>query len=93
MRSHAAPTSASTFPATASRSPEAVTNARIVALALASAAKVAPIAPPRSSGHPIVRSAEPGEDWSWCSMKRLAAAVGEGASAVRSVHTAIGVRA
>ena len=27
------------------------------------------------------------------SMKRLAAAVGEGASAVRSVHTAIGVRA
>jgi len=27
------------------------------------------------------------------SMKRVAAAVGEGASAVRSVHTAIGVRA
>jgi hypothetical protein len=22
--------------------------------------------PDRATGHPIVRSAEPGEDWSWC---------------------------
>ena len=27
---------------------------------------------PRSSGHPIVRSAEPGEDWSWCYLDNVA---------------------
>jgi len=26
----------------------------------------------RASGHPIVRSAEPGEDWSWCYVDKLA---------------------
>jgi hypothetical protein len=26
----------------------------------------------RSAGHPIARSAEPGEDWSWCYVDRLA---------------------
>jgi hypothetical protein len=26
----------------------------------------------RSSGHPIVRSAEPGEDWSWCYLDNVA---------------------
>jgi hypothetical protein len=25
-----------------------------------------------SSGHPIIRSAEPGEDWSWCYVDELA---------------------
>jgi hypothetical protein len=24
-----------------------------------------------TSGHPIVRSAEPGEDWSWCYVDEL----------------------
>lgn len=31
----------------------------------------------RSSGHPIVRSAEPGEDWSWCYLDNVAFVVGE----------------
>jgi Zn-finger in ubiquitin-hydrolases and other protein len=26
----------------------------------------------RGSGHPIVRSAEPGEDWSWCYVDQVA---------------------
>jgi len=26
----------------------------------------------RTSQHPIARSAEPGEDWSWCSLDRVA---------------------
>ncbi len=26
----------------------------------------------RGSGHPIVRSAEPGEDWSWCYLDNVA---------------------
>jgi Zn-finger in ubiquitin-hydrolases and other protein len=26
----------------------------------------------RSSGHPIARSAEPGEDWSWCYVDEVA---------------------
>jgi hypothetical protein len=26
----------------------------------------------RGSGHPIVRSAEPGEDWSWCYLDNIA---------------------
>jgi hypothetical protein len=26
----------------------------------------------RASGHPIIRSIEPGEDWSWCYADRLA---------------------
>jgi uncharacterized UBP type Zn finger protein len=26
----------------------------------------------RSSGHPIIRSAEPGEDWSWCYVDEVA---------------------
>jgi uncharacterized UBP type Zn finger protein len=26
----------------------------------------------RDSGHPIVRSAEPGEDWSWCYIDEIA---------------------
>ena len=26
----------------------------------------------RASGHPIVRSAEPGEDWSWCYVDEVA---------------------
>jgi hypothetical protein len=26
----------------------------------------------RSSGHPIARSAEPGEDWSWCYVDSIA---------------------
>jgi hypothetical protein len=25
----------------------------------------------RSTGHPIIRSAEPGEDWSWCYVDEL----------------------
>jgi hypothetical protein len=29
----------------------------------------------RTSGHPIVRSAEPGEDWSWCYVDEVAFAV------------------
>ena len=29
----------------------------------------------RSSGHPIVRSAEPGEDWSWCYLDNVALVV------------------
>lgn len=28
------------------------------------------------SGHPIARSAEPGEDWSWCYLDSVAFAVG-----------------
>jgi ubiquitin-hydrolase Zn-finger-containing protein len=28
------------------------------------------------SGHPIIRSAEPGEDWSWCYVAEVAFAVG-----------------
>jgi uncharacterized UBP type Zn finger protein len=28
------------------------------------------------SGHPIVRSAEPGEDWSWCFVDEVAFVVG-----------------
>ena len=27
------------------------------------------------SGHPIIRSAEPGEDWSWCYIDEVAFAV------------------
>jgi len=26
----------------------------------------------RESGHPIIRSAEPGEDWSWCYIDEVA---------------------
>jgi hypothetical protein len=26
----------------------------------------------RESGHPIIRSAEPGEDWSWCYLDEVA---------------------
>jgi Zn-finger in ubiquitin-hydrolases and other protein len=26
----------------------------------------------RTSGHPIIRSAEPGEDWSWCYVDEVA---------------------
>jgi uncharacterized UBP type Zn finger protein len=26
----------------------------------------------RSTGHPIVRSAQPGEDWSWCYLDNIA---------------------
>jgi hypothetical protein len=26
----------------------------------------------RESGHPIIRSAEPGEDWSWCYVDEFA---------------------
>ena len=26
----------------------------------------------RASGHPIIRSAEPGEDWSWCYIDEVA---------------------
>ncbi|HEY0416421.1 MAG TPA: UBP-type zinc finger domain-containing protein [Gaiellaceae bacterium] len=29
------------------------------------------------SGHPIVRSAEPGEDWSWCFVDEVAFVLGE----------------
>jgi Zn-finger in ubiquitin-hydrolases and other protein len=28
------------------------------------------------SGHPIIRSAEPGEDWSWCYVDEVAFALG-----------------
>ena len=28
--------------------------------------------PRRESGHPIIRSAEPGEDWSWCYLDEVA---------------------
>jgi hypothetical protein len=30
----------------------------------------------RESGHPIVRSAEPGEDWSWCYADEVSFVVG-----------------
>jgi hypothetical protein len=30
-----------------------------------------------SSGHPIARSAEPGEDWSWCYVDNVAFVVSE----------------
>src|SRR4029450_4454691 len=29
-------------------------------------------AQPGESGHPIIRSAEPGEDWSWCYIDEIA---------------------
>ena len=29
----------------------------------------------RESGHPLIRSAEPGEDWSWCYVDEVALAV------------------
>jgi ubiquitin-hydrolase Zn-finger-containing protein len=29
----------------------------------------------RNAGHPIARSAEPGEDWSWCYVDNVAVAV------------------
>ena len=32
----------------------------------------------RSSGHPIARSAEPGEDWSWCYVDEVAFVVKSG---------------
>jgi uncharacterized UBP type Zn finger protein len=32
----------------------------------------------RVTGHPIVRSAEPGEDWSWCYVDELAFVVAPG---------------
>lgn len=31
----------------------------------------------RSSGHPIIRSIEPGEDWSWCFVDEVAMLIGE----------------
>ena len=31
------------------------------------------------SGHPIIRSAEPGEQWAWCFIDEAAFAVGQGA--------------
>jgi uncharacterized UBP type Zn finger protein len=31
----------------------------------------------RSSGHPIVRSIEPGEDWSWCYLDEVAMRIPE----------------
>jgi Zn-finger in ubiquitin-hydrolases and other protein len=31
-----------------------------------------------ASGHPIIRSAEPGEDWSWCYVDELAFVVRSG---------------
>ena len=30
----------------------------------------------RSTGHPIARSAEPAEDWSWCYLDRVAFVIG-----------------
>jgi uncharacterized UBP type Zn finger protein len=30
----------------------------------------------RASGHPIIRSAEPGEDWSWCYVDEVAFVLG-----------------
>ena len=30
----------------------------------------------RDHGHPIIRSAEPGEDWSWCFLDEVAFVVG-----------------
>jgi uncharacterized UBP type Zn finger protein len=30
----------------------------------------------RESGHPIIRSAEPGEEWSWCYLDKLAFVLG-----------------
>ena len=30
------------------------------------------------TGHPIIRSAEPGEDWSWCYLDEVAFRLGEG---------------
>ena len=32
--------------------------------------------PRRRVGHPIIRSAEPGEDWSWCYLDNLAFVLG-----------------
>ena len=32
----------------------------------------------RESGHPIIRSAEPGEDWSWCVVDEVAFVVSPG---------------
>ena len=29
----------------------------------------------RATGHPIIRSAEPGEDWSWCYVDEVAIAL------------------
>lgn len=34
----------------------------------------------RADDHPIVRSAEPGEDWSWCFVEEVAFAVQAGAA-------------
>jgi len=31
----------------------------------------------RSSDHPIARSAEPGEDWSWCDVDNVALVLSE----------------
>ena len=32
----------------------------------------------RATGHPIITSLEPGEDWSWCFLDEVAFVVGEG---------------
>jgi CPA1 family monovalent cation:H+ antiporter len=35
----------------------------------------------QDTGHPIIRSAEPGEDWSWCYVDELMMRLSEGAGA------------
>jgi hypothetical protein len=38
----------------------------------------------REAGHPIARSAEPGEDWSWCFVDEVAFVVEPGAAAAEA---------